>query len=860
MSTPNNKSKWSKTGSSYKKQQQLPPAAMAATSSDDDDYMDEVQGLMVHDDMLDERVQQQLVKAKAAQERPVGFLDRMAQNVTEVYNSTLGAELYGSAPILAPGSKTIKKHGKKDAGGKAKTAAQPSSPKQQQRNGGSPNPKKKKLVVGSNNTNNVGAVPASPGKKKKTVVIKSKQNADTAEQTAQEMAAAMNYWDHRPTSGSIATANATQQYGSQMASQQALQMEQQLRELTQQQRAYMDTMTDDASIMTSGTGNNSLLSFQPAQSIDIMKLLKQNAKNTAANSRPSYMGGSGNNNPMTNMMTDEVQEQTQKMTDVMKWWKTNTVQMQDDSDDPTTASALELQEVVQWWYENQIRTKHGKGHVDNYEASKACHMHDFMTQYQNQHGGAVRNVTQISKDMIASLEWWDQNHHKWDQDSSYDSNFRNQMHQLSKMNGMVDFLSLSPHNKKLLGMPTFHLQGGDMNQIQTMTKELEATLKDYVLYDQSGFVLDDDLNFQLLDHLSLIDRNKMILQHTMVQQWNMNHSHDPKYGSKDLEDIIAWWDTHGMHFSGENDPNLSFDDQCMYKKFQSMIGNWTKKSTMPDAEEWNVIKKELRESILFWNRNFNVSDDDMSPYEMEKIRLMKQIHVDVNRYVTNAQAKKMMKDVKDNIGWWRTKGPKFNKDTAAPDDLARYHSVEQMYKNWDGICGTLSKDMTKKMGETISWWIRHQKGRGLDESAYTGTDLDKFRMVQQSLQQWQLKNANQTTSFIPDMAMIDGKEIMAALEHWNTIKHLDESQFNKQDEFVCNRLQDVVRQFTDKKMNQEDLMFFMRNPKTIQMLLDTVTDWKKFGCKMNLRDMPMITAPEQRTAMKQLFADRKSVV
>ena len=186
MSSPvhHNKSKWSKNGSSgYKKQLAVvPPPSMAATSSDDDDYNDEGKGLMVHDDLLDEQVQQ-LVQSKKLDQEPVGFFDRLAHNVTEVYNSTLGAELYGSAPVLAPGSKP--KKSKKDGSAKKDMMA-PTSPNQ--RHGGgtsstSPNSKQKKLVL-DHGAAATAAAPSSPGKnhnnkKKKTNVTRSRTSCST---------------------------------------------------------------------------------------------------------------------------------------------------------------------------------------------------------------------------------------------------------------------------------------------------------------------------------------------------------------------------------------------------------------------------------------------------------------------------------------------------------------------------------------------------------------------------------------------------------------------------------------------------------------------------------------------------------
>jgi hypothetical protein len=232
-----------------------------------DEEDDEGLGLMANDERLGYKPRKK--------EQP-GIFDRLAAEVAEVYNSTLGAEQYGRPPKLAPGSKLV-----------AGRNLAPPAP-----TGISGHSGKKK-------------------KPKKKIVAAAKKNADAAEQTAEQMAKEMARWQSNQQN--VAAEAQRQEAG--IALQNAARMERQVQN-------WSNRPEDDVMSYQSGfISLPEIEQFQPArQSFDILSTLKARQNNA-----PAYRSmGTGIS------ATDQkaIDERTKKMFDAVTWWSKNNVREQ----------------------------------------------------------------------------------------------------------------------------------------------------------------------------------------------------------------------------------------------------------------------------------------------------------------------------------------------------------------------------------------------------------------------------------------------------------------------------------------------------------------------------------------------------
>jgi hypothetical protein len=86
----------------------------------------------------------------------------------------------------------------------------------------------------------------------------------------------------------------------------------------------------------------------------------------------------------------------------------------------------------------------------------------------------------------------------------------------------------------------------------------------------------------------------------------------------------------------------------------------------------------IREAMGFWRRNVDCNKEDLEPFEREQMRKIKHVTLDLNRSVTTKEARRTVKEMQDQMKWWRLKGAKFNPKKSSKAEKEKYAKLQAL--------------------------------------------------------------------------------------------------------------------------------------------------------------------------------------
>jgi hypothetical protein len=107
------------------------------------------------------------------------------------------------------------------------------------------------------------------------------------------------------------------------------------------------------------------------------------------------------------------------------------------------------------------------------------------------------------------------------------------------------------------------------------------------------------------------------------------------------------------------------------------------------------------------------------------------------------------------------------------------------------------------------------------------------------MQQWRARGA--AAELTVDQASMDAMELGRALERWENI--MDIARLGPNDKILVAKLKNVFGHFMvamEDSLSDRDLNNFMRDPKNIKLIRDSLAEWKHLGGKVKMAEMPSI--------------------
>jgi hypothetical protein len=488
----------------------------------------------------------------------------------------------------------------------------------------------------------------------------------------------------------------------------------------------------------------------------------------------------------------EIEERTNKMFDAVNWWQAMKPGSADAPTVDVNAGIAEFKALAQWWADN------GNLHKTNIKAKRAGKIRGYISKYKGQTANMVEEAAKIHK----ALSWWVKNGQQYQVDLVV---FEENVEKLKKVNFLFDHWQLKSLPVRMHVNPLTDPRGAER-----LAQKLETSLARFMEKGEFQF--------------SRIESNESDpfrqIKHELIRIQISKTS--PERVSEEVESILSWWRGQGVSFDPHNPK--SPDDFIMFQKACDLFKFWGIEEPKNVAlSRLAELEKEIRDSISFWNRNKDVDEEHLDPFELEKLRKIKNVSINLCQHMTEKQTKDSIKTIEDMIGWWRLKGGKFNPDSSSPSDLKRFEDLKMLYTSYR--CGPeLVADMAaKELGDDLNWWLRNNKG--LDASKYSDADMNRFRRVQGAMQLWlsngkskQLQGKTFDDLSDPDAISL-AKEMVASMEWFNKSgKSYDVKEFREK-----------LRESSVYSREAKDMLVWLNDPEGLKGL--TTIDLEHFKPK-----------------------------
>ena len=564
-----------------------------------------------------------------------------------------------------------------------------------------------------------------------------------------------------------------------------------------------------------------------SDNIDLMgtlqsRTLRQNAPGGASVSSGTSIGaGKGKMNKKDARKAKEAEERTKKMRDAVSWWSkssdvTHFGNLESDYRAANSEAATDMTGVVEWWADT------GRFYQSDPDAKLARKIKKSLEKYKQKATAAEKKA----KEMAETLKKWKKIGKSYTFKYQY---YEDSMDKLRKINHLFDAWELKDLPSTYQVDPI-----DDPKGVEKLSQDIQKALQKYMNDNGNRSISGDEIatseDFDKIKHILIQIRMKSV---------------SPDTTSAEVEELITWYKNEGLKLDPVDVPS---DDLVWFDKSKCLFMNWG--VPLPKTKsEVDYVAKEIRESISYWSRNASTPEDMLEPFELQRMRKIKHIGNEMARFVTPKQAKSAAKQLEEVLGWWRVVGAHFNPEMSSPDEYAKFNILKGIFTDWKGGPRKFDGKATKDIEEALSWWTRNSH-RGFDESNFQGDELEKFRAVKQALHIWREKAA--ASAKLDEMEAMDfARQIEEALEQWGAMKDL--KKFTPLQQVFVDKVRGIFTAFKEAKDVDGDFLVWMRNPEAIKEVLDTVTEWKKLGGKVDMKDMPTIKVPREKQLMKNLF-------